>query len=238
MTVGHDRTIRFWDPATGKEIRQFEAGDVGIRFAALSADGKTLATGGGFQPTRLWDVASGRELRRFQMPGKIRDTLVECADLSPDGKTLAASVSDGVIFWDTATGERRAGVAKSRIGHSIIKALRFAPDGKSVATIYGDWVRIWDVATGRETRRIILPNKGSERWLQHDSAHKLAYSPDGTIVAATSRRDGLIFLLDVASGRELGRLDGPASRFKALAFSPDGKVLATGVDISQGFPES
>ena len=73
MTLGHDRTIRFWDAATGKEIRQFEAGDVGIRFAALSADGKTLATGGGFQPTRLWDVASGRELRRFQMPGKICD---------------------------------------------------------------------------------------------------------------------------------------------------------------------
>jgi WD40 repeat protein len=62
------------------------------------------------------------------------------------------------------------------------------------------------------------------------------YSPDGTIVAATSRRDGLIFLIEVASGRELTRLDGPASRSKALAFSPDGKILATGVDISQGFP--
>ena len=68
------------------------------------------------------------------------------------------------------------------------------------------------------------------------SAHRLVYSPDGTIVAATSTRDGLIFLLDVASGRELGRLDGPASRFKALAFSPDGKILATGVDIDQRFP--
>ena len=64
-----------------------------LRFAALSADGKTLATGGGFQPTRLWDVASGRELRRFQTPGKIRDRIVDCADLSPDGKTLATSVT-------------------------------------------------------------------------------------------------------------------------------------------------
>ena len=127
------------------------------------------------------------------------------------------SVSDGVIFWDTATGERRAGVAKSPIGHAIIKALRFAPDGKSVATICGDWVRIWDVATGQETRRITLPNKGAERWLQHDRRHELVFSPDGTIVAATSTRDGLIFLLEIASGRELGRLDGPADRFKALA---------------------
>ena len=164
MTLGHDRTVRFWDPVTGKEIRQFDAGDVGIRFAALSADGKTLATGGGYQPTRLWDVAAGRELRRLQMPGKNSDALVDCADLSPDGKTLAAAVSNRLIFWDTATGEHRAGVAESGIGRAIIEALRFAPDGKSVATIYGDWIRIWDVASGKETRRIILrdmdPNDG------------------------------------------------------------------------------
>ena len=224
-------------PATGKEIRRFDAGDVGIRFAALSADGKTLATGGGYQPTRLWDVAAGRELRRLQMPGKNSDALVDCADLSPDGKTLAAAVSNRLIFWDTATGEHRAGVAESGIGRAIIEALRFAPDGKSVATIYGDWVRIWDVASGKETRRITLrdmdPNDGFRTL-----GARLVYSPDGTIVAATSRRDGLIFLIEIASGRELGRLDGPAGRFKALAFSPDGKVLATGVDISQGFPES
>jgi RNA polymerase sigma factor (sigma-70 family) len=235
MTLGHDRTIRFWDAMTGKEIRQFEAGDFGIRFAALSADGNTLATGGGFQPTRLWDVAAGRELRRFQMSGKIRDALVECADLSPDGKTLAAAVSNRLIFWDTATGEHRALVAESQIGQAIIEALQFAPDGKSLAMIYGDWVRIWDVASGKETRRITLPIEDRNDDFRTLGA-KLVYSPDGTIVAATSRRDGVIYLIEVASGRELTRLDGPASRFKALAFSPDGKILATGVDISQGFP--
>ena len=32
MTLGRDRTIRFWDAATGKQFRQFDAGDVGIRF--------------------------------------------------------------------------------------------------------------------------------------------------------------------------------------------------------------
>ena len=113
MTLGHDRTSASGILFTGKEIRRFDAGDVGIRFAALSADGKTLATGGGYQPTRLWDVAAGRELRRLQMPSKNSDGLVNCADLSPDGKTLAAAVSNRLIFWDTVTGERRAGVAES-----------------------------------------------------------------------------------------------------------------------------
>jgi RNA polymerase sigma factor (sigma-70 family) len=230
-----DRTIHFWDPSTGKEIRQLEGSGNDIGFASFSADGKLLVTGYGFQPTRLWDVAAGRELRQFQTPGKIQDTFVSCADLSPDGKMLATSVSAGVIFWDTTTGERRAGVAESRIGHSMIKALRVAPDGKSVATIDGDWVGIWEVATGRETRRLALPNKVPNDGFSTIGA-KLVYSPDGTILVATSARDGLIFLLDLASGRELGRLDGPANRFKALAFSPDGKVLATGVDMNRRFP--
>ena len=235
VTVGRDRTIRIWDSATGREVRQFEGSEGDVRFAALSADGKTLATGGGFQPTRLWDVVSGRELRRFQTTGNIRDTLVECADLSPDGKTLAIAENDGVFFWETATGKGRASVAESRMSGSLIKALRFTPDGKSVATLSGDWVRLWDAATGKETRRIALPNKGPSDGFSTIGA-RVAYSPDGTILAATSTRDGLIFLLDVASGRELGRLDGPRSQQKALAFSPDGKILATGVDISQGFP--
>ena len=60
MTLGRDRTIRFWDPVSGKQVRQFDAGDSGIRFAALSADGNVMATGGGYQPTRLWDVAVQR----------------------------------------------------------------------------------------------------------------------------------------------------------------------------------
>jgi WD40 repeat protein len=43
-------------------------------------------------------------------------------------------------------------------------------------------------------------------------------------------------LLDVASGREIGRLDGPPNRCKGLAFSPDGTVIATGVDIDPNLP--
>ncbi len=246
LTVGHDRTIRFWEPATGKAIRQLEGNDSDLRCAGLSADGKTLAAGGGFQPTRLWDVASGREVRRFQIPGKIDDRYVECADLSPDGKTLATSLHNGVMFWDTATGARRAGAVQFRIPFTnvsaLVKALRFAPDGQSVATIGGDWVRIWNVATATETRLITMPNvpprpPGGRRWPTLDdvtSAAHLAFSPDGKILAVSSQRDGQICLLDSASGQELGRLDGRTGyRTKAFAFSPDGRILATGIETGK-----
>lgn len=245
VTAGHDRTIRFWDPDNGTEIRQLEESSGSLAFASLSADGKTLATGYGFQPTRLWDVASGRELRRFQVSGKPDDQFVSCADLSPDGKTLATSARDGVVFWDTATGQSRASVARSRLTPTnvttLVKALRFAPDGESVATIGGHWVRIWNVATAKETRRIVMPNAPPwrpgmpprPRIDEVGSGAYLSFSPDGKVLAASSQSDGQICLLDLASGKELARLDGPSGLNKALAFSPDGKILATGIETGE-----
>ncbi len=229
VTVSEDRMLRFWDPCTGNLTRQHEAGDDRLWFVALSADGRLLATGGGLAPARLWDVASGREVRRFAAPGR---HFTWCGDLSADGKTLATSRNEGVVFWDTATGTHRLGRSKPKGEPGMVKSLRFAPDGRTVAAVGGDWVRVWDVATAEETRSFALPNRGLSDGFMLDGA-RLTFSPDGATLAVTSERDGLVFLLDAASSRELGRLDGATTRFKALAFSPDGGILATGVDTGK-----
>ena len=228
VTVSEDRTLRFWDPTSGGETRKIDASDERIWFSALSADGRTLATGGGLRPSRLWDAASGRMIREFSIAG---EHFTWCGDLSADGKTLATSENNDLILWDTTTGQRRVGTGRptSRRENHMVKALRFAPDGKLVATLGGDWVRFWNVVLAKETRRFALPNKGPLDSMLLDGA-RIVFAPDGTMLAATSERDGQIFLLDVASGRELARIDGPSNRFKALAFSPDGTILATGAD--------
>src|SRR5262249_7729031 len=60
----YDKTVIFWDAATGEEVRRVTQG--GVAQLAFAPGGKALAAGGWDGTARLWDVASGRELRVFK----------------------------------------------------------------------------------------------------------------------------------------------------------------------------
>src|SRR5262249_52379478 len=111
VSCGDDKTIRFWDVATGKQVRQIKHTDR-VNKVALSPDGKLLAfidvtkhewRGGGgasWHPdhrVRLWDADTGKELRQLVIPAKevspgIRSCLISLA-FAPDGKSLVAGES-------------------------------------------------------------------------------------------------------------------------------------------------
>lgn len=56
LTCGVDRTVRLWNLENGKEIRHFTGHTSGISSLAVSADGKTFATGAGDGTARLWQI--------------------------------------------------------------------------------------------------------------------------------------------------------------------------------------
>lgn len=72
---------------------------------------------------------------------------------------------------------------------------------------------------------------GTLRWRHEGGAESVAYSPDGKILAANSA-DGMVFLWDARTGKELRRLRVPQKdsrllfRASAIAFSPNGKIMA------------
>jgi WD40 repeat protein len=65
--------------------------------------------------------------------------------------------------------------------------------------------------------------EGSEVWA-------LAFSPDGKTLAATTGWDsGQIHFFDVASGKETRTIESPPLRSPALAYTPDGSRLVSGM---------
>jgi WD40 repeat protein len=220
-SIGADQSVRFWEAATGRELRRLSIPGSWLA-TACTPDGKTIVTAGLDRVVRLWEAAGGRAIRQLAGHG---GPILALA-VSADGTLLAsaggivrhgteASDDYAIRLWDLTTGEALGQVGDHQ---GTVGCVRFSPDGRTLASASMDHtVRLWDLATGTEIRR--LGNVLDTRFL--------AFSPDGKILA-TAAADRAIHLWDVATGKERGHLDGTPVGPGSAAFSPDGRNLAVG----------
>lgn len=179
-----------------------------------SPDGKFLAGGGFSLKPHLWELATGQELNRTE-PAQY-----PCKDVafSPDGRVLACPIDHTVYLWDVFAQIALQPLKGHRKG---VESIAFTPDGKTLVTAAGEFgvTHFWEIATGTEH---FLPLEIG----QH--IYAIAYSPDGQLLALGAyNRDGTIWILDVATGKVIRKLTGPHFQVTSLAFSADGKVLAS-----------
>jgi WD40 repeat protein len=153
---------------------------------------------------------------------------------SPDGKTIATGSSDGkAILWDADTAKKRLTIA---VGHGNVLSVAFSPDGKVLATgNLGQTVRLWDVETGKED--VILENQQLVNGGTSSGHVAVAFAPDGKTLASTSngvafesmRTEGCkVLLWDTKTGKQTAALTGHSGSIYSLAWSPDGKTIASG----------
>jgi WD40 repeat protein len=230
-----DPNLRLWDTTSGRPLHTLPSHTKDAPASAFSVDGKFVVTGGGDGPLRLWETASGKEVRQFPVGTPKRGGVnVQLAALqfSPDGKRLIAvsmAGSSGTIpqegqidLWDAATGER---VAHRQIAGDFFTP-RLTLDGRGVTVRTARGLTIQDLVSGREL--VTFPGNLDA---------PLVLSPDGKILAAASKKPlpGMsggseveaICLEELATGKRLLRIEtGPVGE-GLLAFSPDGRVLAT-----------
>jgi RNA polymerase sigma factor (sigma-70 family) len=229
-----NHTIRVWDSATGKQVRQLEA--INIMGLAVSPLGKVMASAQN-NNVQVWDLATGKPKSSCHTPGF-------AVAISPDGGVLAtggrnAGRSDPVVLWDLPTGNKLRSLSGSMYQ---VFGLAFSPSGKSLAAVScgnsgfsppksarPEIIRLWEVRTG----------KLHELDGHAGGATSLAFSPDGKVLA-TGGHDGTLIWWDSASRKRLRKIKlvedvyhhPKRSRIgsggiQALAFAPDGKTLAS-----------
>jgi WD40 repeat protein len=228
LYVGAGGSVRRFEVATGKEIGPVGGHGQYISQVRLAPDGRTVATAGGDRTIRLWDIHSGKELKRLEG----HEGSVRCVAFAPDGRLLASGSDDHTIrLWEMATGRQ----VRCLQGHDgDVYDIAFSPDGRLLAS--GDYfmggLLLWEVATGKLQRRLT----------EDVGVMSLAFAPDGRTLAAgemnarprfPQKPGSRIRLWDVATGKETRALDGHGSFVHALAFSPDGKTLASGGNDKQ-----
>jgi WD40 repeat protein len=206
-----------WEAATGRLLRRFRTAQEDVSHLTLSADDKTIAALCGKDTIRLWSAGDGRELRTLPAHE------VHALALAPDGSLLAWCGPDQrVRLWDVTAGTER--LALPPHGH-YLHWLCFAEDGRSLFTAGWDGlIARWEAATGRGLHQI----GGRDNWAGKPCVSVVALSKDGSTVATCDpSNEEVVRLWDFATGKELRQLSAPKHDLTCLAFTPDGKVLAT-----------
>ncbi len=227
-----DGKLRLWNAETGEPVRVVSHGQY-VHCVVFDLTGKRLATGSSDRTIRVYDVANGKLLQTLAG----HTDAVLSVRFSADGQKLLSSGYDHTArLWDLATS------AETQIlrGHSWwVWAAEFSPDNRRLVTASQDGKAIvWQWSEDRQRFETL-----TEFTQHHGPIYAAQFSPDGmTIATAGYGRRVLLWNPDdvqpVDIARRLDDLSDPPAPYRellghqgpvrAVAFSPDGKSLASG----------
>ncbi len=228
---GATPAIMLWDVAKKKKLATF--GSIGGRVISLavSPKGKIIATGilsydfvGDPFRVELWDTKSQK--KTMTLPSK---NSASSLAFSPDGTMLATTGCNlgrcaNVKLWNVADGKQIA-ILK---GHTdIVNTVSFSPDGKLLATCSceDETIKLWNTHTYK-AEAILERQDGI-------APRTIAFAPNGRMLAS-GHEGGIVTLWDVTTRKRITDFTANAYDVCCLAFSPDGKTLASSAATRKG----
>jgi WD40 repeat protein len=180
--------------------------------AVFSPDGSRIITAGGDSAVRIWDATTGTLVRELRDPDGQRLRYFIVVE-SPDGKLIAAIDTTGKAarVWDGNTGATVASLPNDASGRP---ALMFSADGRWLAATGGSEARVFDTSTWVRSLTIAKSH-----------IHRLSWDPIRPHLL-TGSIEGDVSIWDVPSGARLHHLRDAGGPIDAVAFAPNGELVA------------
>ncbi|MEN6638101.1 MAG: WD40 repeat domain-containing protein, partial [Smithella sp.] len=200
-----DKTLMFWEIATGRILATLPGHEDRIDVIALSSDNRYALSGSRDKTVRLWDLKRGRAEAVFTGHQKA----VEALALSADRKYVLSGSNDNTMkLWDVDAQKEIHSFAHD----CPVSFVRFLPDGRFVLS--GDEkgaIRTWDISTGKEVGAL----------KSHvSSAYAVAASSDGRYLL-TGSFEGQLRFWDATRGILLRTIDAHRGGMTSVGLTPD-----------------
>ncbi len=209
--------VDFWRAPDWEQIRVLYNDNQGVSEVSFASIGSPLAVAFS-NPINEENQVLFMDAYSWEITQTLKTGAVLKIAFSPDGKLFASTPDRYALkLWQTKDGKLLRKTNTSFTG--AVNSLAFSPDGTLIASGHYDGeIRIWDVEKG--TLLHTLDAGGV--------VECLAFSPDSTILASgDSYENNAIYLWDSVTGVRLNVLMGHPKGLQALAFSPNGQVLAS-----------
>lgn len=220
--------MQYWDTESWTASESLRSHGKTVRAITFSPNSKLLASGSDDKTVKLWDVDKCRSLlesnqntmsdmdhgKKWKLMAPLRtykpDIDILAIAFSPDSELLALGGSGQIRLVDVGSGH----MLRCFTTHGTVYTLAFSPDRQTLVSGGASAeLRLWDVS----------PSNQVQHKPGYDPIRYMVFSPDGQRLASLSKTWNL---WDPSSGRVLREVTMPFTEDYAVAFSPDGELLA------------